>query len=103
MALSLSSTHVNLRDIRCFPCIQVYANLKELQKDGTIAEDAAEVMGSFTDFTEGNNKAVVEFTASQSAVLERDQRVRVGIKRYGKLNCRVIFRSVVLFEAIGTV
>jgi solute carrier family 8 (sodium/calcium exchanger) len=35
---------------------------------------------------------VIEFVATQSAVLERDGRVRVGIRRYGKLNCRVLFR-----------
>ncbi|KAK3090451.1 hypothetical protein FSP39_011962 [Pinctada imbricata] len=38
------------------------------------------------DHTEGGTKAVVEFTAASLSVLENEQKVRVGIRRYGKLD-----------------
>ena len=53
-------------------------------------------LGSFVDLSEGGSKAVIEFTATQSAVLEQEGRVKVGIRRYGKLNHRVLFRCVMV-------
>ncbi|XP_064606373.1 sodium/calcium exchanger 2-like [Liolophura sinensis] len=41
------------------------------------------------DLGEGGTKPVVEFTAASCAVLESDKKVRVGIKRYGKMNVPV--------------
>jgi hypothetical protein len=38
------------------------------------------------DHTGGGTRAVVEFTAAETSVLECDKRVRIGIRRYGKLD-----------------
>ena len=49
---------------------------------------------SFVDMSQANSKAVVEFTATKAAVLEKEGRVRVGLRRYGKTNTRVLFKLV---------
>ena len=67
-----------------------YLQVFEVVKDKEGQED--DYLGSAVDFSEGNTKAVIEFTAAQSAILESDKRVRVGIKRFGKMNSRVIFK-----------
>jgi len=41
---------------------------------------------------ENTNVAVVEFAASQAAVLERDGHVKLTILRHGKMNSRAVFR-----------
>jgi hypothetical protein len=46
--------------------------------------------GSMINVSDGGRRAVVEFTAARSAILEKEQRVRVSVRRYGKLNCRVV-------------
>lgn len=38
------------------------------------------------DHTAGGTKAVVEFTAATVSVLESEKKVRIGIRRYGKLD-----------------
>lgn len=44
------------------------------------------------DHSEGGTKAVVEFTAAETSVLECDKRVRIGIRRHGKLDNPVTVR-----------
>lgn len=44
------------------------------------------------DHTDGGTRAVVEFTAAETAVLECDKRVRIGIRRYGKLDNPITVR-----------
>lgn len=44
------------------------------------------------DHTNGGKMAVVEFTASQCAVLEKEQRVRLGIRRFGNTTVRAMVR-----------
>jgi hypothetical protein len=44
---------------------------------------------STVDLSESGTRAVVEFTASSVAVLENEGKVRVGIRRYGKLDIPV--------------
>ena len=46
--------------------------------------------GSMVNISEGGRRAVVEFTAAQSAILEQEQRVRVSIRRFGRLDCPVV-------------
>lgn len=50
--------------------------------------------GIVHDITNGGRIAVVEFKASKSAVLEKEGKIRIGIKRYGKLDCAIPFRWV---------
>lgn len=38
------------------------------------------------DHTAGGTKAVVEFTAAAVSVLESEKKVRIGIRRYGKMD-----------------
>lgn len=44
------------------------------------------------DHTDGGQKAVVEFTAAAVSVLESEKRVRVGLRRYGKLDMPLTVR-----------
>lgn len=44
---------------------------------------------STVDLSESGTRAVVEFTASSVAVLENEGKVRVGIRRYGKVDIPV--------------
>lgn len=39
------------------------------------------------DHSEGGTKPVIEFTATAVAVLESEKKVRIGLRRTGKLNC----------------
>jgi solute carrier family 8 (sodium/calcium exchanger) len=48
-----------------------------------------EDFGSIVDMSDGSHKAVIEFTATQSAILEREERVSISIRRGGRLNCQV--------------
>ncbi|XP_052783919.1 sodium/calcium exchanger 1-like isoform X2 [Mya arenaria] len=54
---------------------------------------------SAVDLTDNGNRAVVEFTAASSAVLENEGKVRLGIRRYGRLDLPV---SVKLETIDGT-
>jgi len=71
---------------------EVYENLKHQETTGELDKMEPMVTGSMGDLTEGGSKAVIEFTAAQSAVMENEGHVRIYIKRYGKINNRVIFR-----------
>ena len=51
--------------------------------------------GSTPDMSEDNTRAVIEFTATKASIMEREGRVKVGIRRYGKTNCRVLVKWVV--------
>jgi solute carrier family 8 (sodium/calcium exchanger) len=48
--------------------------------------------GSMVNISDGGRRAVVEFTAAQIAILEKEQRARVSIRRYGRLDCPVTCR-----------
>lgn len=48
--------------------------------------------GIVHDITNGKKLAVVEFKAARSSVLEKEGKVRIGIKRFGKLDCEVPVR-----------
>lgn len=75
----------------------MYDKLK--QKNATRRQSTAPVedgkleqmdSGSMVNISEGGRRAVVEFTAAQSAILEQEQRVRVSIRRFGRLDCPVV-------------
>ena len=77
--------------------VQVYDKLKQknarkrsaaaILEDGTLEQVES---GSMVNISEGGRRAVVEFTAAQSAILEQEQRVRVSIRRFGRLDCPVV-------------
>lgn len=50
---------------------------------------------STVDLSESGTRAVVEFTASSVAVLENEGKVRVGIRRYGKVDITVTVLYVI--------
>jgi len=54
---------------------------------------------SAVDLTENGNKAVVEFTSASCAVMENEGKVRLGIRRYGRLDLPVSVRCVLDFRA----
>lgn len=53
---------------------------------------------STVDLSESGTRAVVEFTASSVAVLENEGKVRVGIRRYGKVDIPVTVTYVNSFH-----
>jgi len=76
--------------------VQVYDKLKQKNarrrsqaavEDGTLEQAES---GSMVNISDGGRCAVVEFTAAQSAILEQEQRVRVSIRRFGRLDCPVV-------------
>jgi len=76
--------------------VQVYDKLKEKNarkrsmaavEDGKLEQMES---GSMVNISDGGRRAVVEFTAAQSAILEQEQRVRVSIRRFGRLDCAVV-------------
>lgn len=72
--------------------VQVYAEMKT--KDAQLETGSVAVHGSLVDLSERGTLAVLEFTASSVAVLEREQKCKVGIKRYGRKDSSVTFRYV---------
>lgn len=46
------------------------------------------------DHTAGGTKAVIEFTAATLSVLESEKKVRIGIRRYGKMDTPATVRYV---------
>jgi len=78
-------------------CTQVYDILRRKENKLTvttdgIAENNLELAetGSMMNVSDGGRRAVVEFTATRCAILEREQHVRVGIRRFGRLDCTVV-------------
>ncbi|CAG5125255.1 unnamed protein product [Candidula unifasciata] len=63
---------------------------KEVQKpyDERVKQDG----GPHTDFSEGGRLAVVQFTAAAVAVMENEGKVRIGIKRSGRMDIPVSVR-----------
>lgn len=55
-----------------------------------------ETRGSTFDMSESGSRSVIEFTATKVSILEKEGRVRLGIRRYGKVNAR----SLIKFETI---
>ena len=48
--------------------------------------------GSIVDLSDKGRLAVLEFTATSVAVLEKEQKCKVGIRRYGRKDNQVTFR-----------
>ncbi|XP_056017579.1 sodium/calcium exchanger 3-like isoform X2 [Ostrea edulis] len=68
---------------------QVYSAFKDLYDHTQLPEDekSGGKMAIMTkDHTAGGTKAVVEFTAATVSVLESEKKVRIGIRRYGKMD-----------------
>ncbi|XP_036358407.1 sodium/calcium exchanger 3 isoform X7 [Octopus sinensis] len=67
---------------------------KELHEDLKLPQEEREALRvrRAKDHSEGGKKAVVEFTASGVAVLESEKKVRVGIRRTGKMDIPVQVR-----------
>lgn len=68
---------------------QVFSAFKDLYDHTKLPEDekADSKMALTTkDHTAGGTKAVVEFTAATLSVLENEKKVRIGIRRYGKMD-----------------
>lgn len=80
-----------------YQCIKVYDDMKA--KDSVVGEQASAYHGSLVDLSERGRLAVLEFTASSVAVLEREQKCKVGIRRYGRKDNSVAFRFVILSTA----
>ena len=58
---------------------------------------AAEELGSqasLTELSQGGEKAIVEFAAPSTSILECDKRVKIGIMRHGNIHRRVRYRYV---------
>ncbi|CAG2197112.1 Craniofacial development protein 2 [Mytilus edulis] len=47
---------------------------------------------SLTELSQGGEKAIIEFTAPSTSILECDKRVKIGIARHGNINRRVRYR-----------
>ncbi|XP_013405754.1 sodium/calcium exchanger 1-like, partial [Lingula anatina] len=67
-------------------------DIYEAAKHHEPEKDRLASQGSLTDLSEKGTRAVIEFTATSCAVLENEKRVRIGIRRSGKLDSKVIFR-----------
>ncbi|CAH1793840.1 unnamed protein product [Owenia fusiformis] len=70
-------------------------HLKELYEDGALKDEVigSEIsMSGMSDIHHDGTKAIIEFTATTCAIMERDERVRISMRRYGKLSERVIFK-----------
>ncbi|KAI0228381.1 Sodium/calcium exchanger 3 [Lamellibrachia satsuma] len=72
----------------------VYDTVKCKEKEAMGSDETALLPRHSTqiDHTNGGKMAVVEFTASQCAVLEKEQRVRLGIRRFGNTTVRAMVR-----------
>ena len=57
-----------------------------------LSEETSGSRASFHSKPESTSKAILEFAAASSAVLEKDGRVKLVIMRHGKLNNRVVFQ-----------
>lgn len=74
---------------------QVFSAFKDLYDHTKLPEDekADSKMALTTkDHTAGGTKAVVEFTAATVSVLESEKKVRIGIRRYGKMDTPATIR-----------
>ncbi|KAJ8319595.1 hypothetical protein KUTeg_002853 [Tegillarca granosa] len=57
-----------------------------------LVEDVVGETDDFLEMTERGSKAVIEFSATSTAVLEKDGRGKVNIMRHGNLEKRVLFK-----------
>lgn len=56
---------------------------------------AVDEMGSqvsLTEMSHGGEKAIIEFAAPSTSILECDKRVRIGIMRHGNIHRKVVYR-----------
>jgi hypothetical protein len=72
---------------------QIYNDVVAQSDDSSEHSESA-VARKKSDLSEGNSKAVIEFSTASLAIMENEGKVRVGIKRYGKLDCEVSVRYV---------
>ncbi len=72
--------------------LQVYQELKHAEDHEIGSSPNLGQLGSQADLSDGGLKTVIEFTATQSAVMEGDGRIRIAIRRYGKQNNRILFK-----------
>ncbi len=68
--------------------LQLYETVK-MRQSQFLSDIASTASLNYIDLSEGGTNAVVEFTASSCAVLENEGKVRIGIKRFGKLDIPV--------------
>lgn len=47
---------------------------------------------SLTEMSQGGEKAIIEFAAPSTSILECDKRVKIGIMRHGNIKRRVQYR-----------
>jgi hypothetical protein len=47
---------------------------------------------SMTELSQGGEKAIIEFAAPSTSILECDGRVKIGIVRHGNIHRRVRYR-----------
>ena len=64
-------------------------------KDHALSDGGSVYHGSLVDLSDRGRLAVLEFTATSVAVLEREQKCKVGIRRYGRKDNQVVFRLVI--------
>ena len=69
----------------CYLLIQLYQQVTLRHAVLDTSDTVHNSTISTIDLSEGGKKAVVEFTAASSAVLENEGNVRLGIKRTGNL------------------
>lgn len=67
---------------------QLYENVKVKQSQ-ILTDIHSTASLNFIDLSDGGSNSVVEFTASSCAVLENEGKVRIGIKRFGKMDVPV--------------
>ena len=71
---------------------EVYDTVKHQKKAPSETPSLSRKYFSMYDYSCGEKKAVIEFVASRCAVLEKEQRVRVGVRRYGNTSIRAMIR-----------
>ena len=71
-----------------FVFFQLYENIQ------LTPEERAQKPGALkaADHTAGGTKACIEFSTPSIAVLENEKKVRIGIKRFGKMDCKAKVR-----------
>lgn len=72
--------------------IQVYDEMKEKEPTMIAESGSFKPHGSTEDLSDKGSLAVIEFTATSVAVLEKEQKCKVHIRRYGRKDNSVAFR-----------
>ena len=80
---------------QCLTLCRAVSLLQLYERIQTPPEERETTAGSVTkhiDYSEGGRKPVIEFTAAGVAVMENEGKVRVGIRRHGKVDREVSVR-----------